>query len=156
DGALLYQVGYCREMVEGKPDGRRETWNEAATLLAQEVGARGGATLEKLYDLSVIHADRKKRDTMKQDSRQAIEQYEKGPNPNALSGEDWFRLGRLHDLLVEPSEAEAAYRRAVSVFTRTNEGSAVYRSLALVKAAEFDVRMLRYRLAADELDQALK
>src|SRR5262249_44758694 len=116
DGALLYQMGYCREVVEGKPDGRRETWNEAAPLLTQEVAARGGATVEKLYDLSVIHADRKEWDTLKQYARQAVEQYEKGPNPNALSGEDWFRLGRLHDLLVEPSEAEAAYRRSVSVF----------------------------------------
>jgi tetratricopeptide (TPR) repeat protein len=156
DGALLYQLGYCREVVEGKPDGRRETWSQAATLLTQEVAARGGATLEKLYDLSVIHGDRKEWDTMKQYARQAIEQYEKGPNPNALSGEDWFRLGRLHDLLVEPSESEAAYRRSVSVFTKTNDGSAVYRSLVLAKVAELDIRMLRYRLAADEFDQALK
>jgi len=64
-----------------------------------------------------------------------IEQFEKGSNPNALSGEDWFRLGRLHDLLVEPSEAEAAYRRSVSAFTKEKSGSAIYRSLALAKVA---------------------
>ncbi len=156
DGALLYQLGYCREVVEGKPEGRRETWNEAGALLAQEVAQQGGSSLEKLYDLSVIHSDRKEWDTMKQYARQAIEQFEKGPNPNALSGEDWFRLGRLHDLLVEPSEAEAAYRRSVSAFTKENEGSAIYRSLALAKAGEFDMQMMRYRLAAEEFDQALK
>jgi len=156
DGALLYQIGYCREVVEGKPDGRRETWTQAAGLLRLEVDAHGGASLEKLYDLTVIYADRKEWDSMKQYGRQAIEQYEKGPNPNALSGEDWFRLGRVHDLLVEPSESEAAYRRSVSIFTKTNEGSPVYRSLALAKAADLDVRMLRYRLAADEFDQAVK
>ncbi len=156
DGTLLYQMGYCREVVEGKPDGRRETWNEAGALLAQEVAQRGGASLEKLYDLSVIHSDRKEWDTMKQYARQAIEQFEKGSNPNALSGEDWFRLGRLHDLLVEPSEAEAAYRRSVSVFTKEKEGSAIYRSLALAKVGEYDVHMVRYRAAAEEFDQALK
>ena len=156
DGTLLYQIGYCREVVEGKPEGRLESWSQAGTVLAQEIATRGGATLERLYDLSVIHADRKEWDAMKQYGRQAIEQYEKGPNPNALSGEDWFRLGRLHDLLVEPSEAEAAYRRSISAFARTNEGGAIYRSLALAKVGELDLRMLRYRLAAEEFDEALK
>ncbi len=156
DGTLLYQLGYCREVVEGKPDGRRETWNEAGALLAQEVAQRDGSSLEKLYDLSVIHSDRKEWDTMKQYARQAIEQFEKGSNPNALAGEDWFRLGRLHDLLVEPSEAEAAYRRSVSAFTKEKEGSAIYRSLALAKVGEFDMHALRYRAAAEEFDQSLK
>jgi tetratricopeptide (TPR) repeat protein len=155
DGTLLYQLGYCREVVEGKPDGRRETWNEARALLTQEISQKDGATLERLYDLSVIHADRQEWDVMKQYARQAIEQYEKGPNPNALSGEDWFRLGRLHDLLVEPSEAEASYRRSVSAFVNEKDASSVYRSLALAKAGEFDMRMARYRLAAEEFDQAL-
>jgi len=156
DGTLLYQLGYCREVLEGKPDGRREMWSEAGALLAQEVAQRGGSSLERLYELSVIHSDRKEWDTMKQYARQAIEQFEKGPDPNALSGEDWFRLGRLHDLVVEPSEAEAAYRRSVSVFTKKDEGSAIYRSLALAKVGEFDIHMMRYRLAAEEFDQALK
>jgi tetratricopeptide (TPR) repeat protein len=156
DGTLLYQLGYCREVVEGKPEGRRETWIEAGTLLAREVARQGGSSLEKLYDLAVIHSDRKEWDTMKQYARQGIEQYEKGPDPNGLSGEDWFRLGRLHDLVVEPSEAEAAYRRSVSVFTKEKEGSAIYQSLALAKVGEFDMRMMRYRLAAEEFDQALK
>jgi tetratricopeptide (TPR) repeat protein len=156
DGTLLYQLGYCREVVEGKPDGRRETWNEAGTLLAQEVTRRGGSSLERLYDLSVIHSDRQEWDTMKQYARQAIEQFEKGSNPNELSGEDWFRLGRLHDLLVEPSEAEAAYRRSVSAFTKEKEGSPIYQSLALAKVGDYDLRMVRYRVAAEEFDLALK
>jgi tetratricopeptide (TPR) repeat protein len=156
DGILLYQLGYCRESVEGKPDGRREIWNEAQPLLAREVSRPGGATLERLYDLSVIHSDRHEWDTMKQYARQAIEQFEKGPNPNDLDGEDWFRLGRLHDLMIEPSEAEAAYRRSVSAFARDKGSSAIYRSLSLAKVAEFDFQIARYRLAADEFDEALK
>jgi tetratricopeptide (TPR) repeat protein len=155
DGPFLYQLGYCREIVEGKPDGRLETWNEARALLTQEVSQKDGATLERLYDLSVIHADRKEWDTMKQYARQAIEQFEKGPDPNALSGEDWFRLGRLHDLLTEPSEAEASYRRSVSVFVTEKEGSAIYHSLALTKVGEFDMHMARYLQAAGDFDQAL-
>src|SRR3989449_2053662 len=156
DGLLLYQMGYCREAVEGRPDGRRETWNEAQPVLVEEVSRPGGASLERLYDLAVIHSDQHEWDTMKQYARQAIEQFEKGSNPNALSGEDWFRLGRLHDLLVEPSEAEAAYRRSVSAFTKEKAGSAIYRSLALAKVGEYDVHMVRYRAAAEEFDQALK
>jgi tetratricopeptide (TPR) repeat protein len=156
DGTLLYQLGYCREAVEGKPEGRREIWSAAQSLLAQEISQPGGPTLEKLYDLSVIHSDRQEWDTMKQYARQAVEQFEKGPNPNALNGEDWFRLGRLHDLMVEPSDAEAAYRRSVSAFAKSQEGSAIYRSLALAKVGEFDMHMARYTLAADEFDEAVK
>jgi tetratricopeptide (TPR) repeat protein len=156
DGILLYQLGYCREAVEGKPEGRREVWNEAQPVLVREVAMPAGATLERLYDLAVIHSDRHEWDTMTQYARQAIEQSEKGPDPNALSGEDWFRLGRLHDLVVEPSAAEAAYRRSVSVFARTKDGSAIYRSLSLAKVAELDFKMARYPLAADGFSEALK
>jgi tetratricopeptide (TPR) repeat protein len=156
DGVLFYQLGYCRESVEGKPEGRREIWSEAEPLLAREISQPKGATLERLYDLAVIHADRREWDTMKQYARQAIEQFEKGPNPNDLDGGDWFRLGRLHDLMVEPSEAEAAYRRSVSDFARAKEGSAIYRSLALAKVAELDFQIARYRVAAEEFDEAVK
>jgi len=156
DGLLLYQMGYCREAVEGRPDGRRETWNEAQPVLVEEVSRPGGASLERLYDLAVIHSDRHEWDKMNQYARQAIEQFEKGPNPNALSGEDWFRLGRLHDLVVEPSEAEAAYRRSVSVFARTQDGSLIYRSLVLAKVAELDFHLERYAQAAKGFDEALR
>src|SRR5213594_627532 len=155
DGLLLYQMGYCREAVEGRPDGRRETWNEAQPVLVEEVSRPGGASLERLYDLAVIHSDRHEWDKMNQYARQAIEQFEKGPDPNALSGEDWFRLGRLHDLLTEPSEAEASYRRSVSVFVTEKGGSVIYHSLALTKVGEFDMHMARYLPAAEDFDQAL-
>ena len=156
DGLLLYQMGYCREAVEGRPDGRRETWNEAQPVLVEEVSRPGGASLERLYDLAVIHSDQHEWDKMNQYARQAIEQFEKGPNPNALSGEGWFRLGRLHDLVVEPSEAEAAYRRSVSVFARTQDGSLIYRSLVLAKVAELDFHLERYAQAAKGFDEALR
>src|SRR6185295_16200466 len=58
DGVLLYQLGFCREVVEGKPDGRREVWKDAEPVLLREIGQPGGATLERLYDLAVIHSDR--------------------------------------------------------------------------------------------------
>ena len=156
EGVLLYQLGYCREAVEGRPDGRRETWKEAEPILAREIGAPDGATLERLYDLTVIHSDREEWDAVNQFARQAIERFEKGPDPNALSGQDWFRLGRLHDLLVEPSEAEAAYRRSVSAFARATGGSVIYRSLALAKVAELDLQRAKYPVAASGFDEALK
>src|SRR5262249_10582830 len=156
DGILLYKLGYCRGAVDGRPEGRGEIWKTAEPLLVQEIGKPAGATLERLYGLAVIYSDRKEWDKMKQYAGQAVEQYEKGPNPNSLTGEDWFRLGRLHDFLIETSEAEAAYRRAVSSFSRSQGGSTTYRSLALSKVAEFDMKMARYTLAASEFDEALK
>jgi tetratricopeptide (TPR) repeat protein len=156
DGVLLYQLGFCREAVDGKPEGRRETWKEAEPLLVREIGQPDGATLERLYDLAVIHSDRQEWDAMNQYARQAIEQYEKGPDPNALTGQDWFRLGRLHDLVNEFSESEAAYRRSVSAFAKTQGGGAIYRSLALAKVAELDLQMARYPVAAERFDEALK
>src|SRR6267143_832452 len=113
DGTLLYQIGYCREVVEGKADARKEIWREAEAALAKEVAAPEGATVERLYELTVIASDRGDFESMTRLARQAVDRHEKGPDPNALAGEDWFRLGRLHDFLSEASEAEAAYRRGV-------------------------------------------
>lgn len=156
DGTLLYQLGYCREVVEGQPEPRRETWREAEPVLAQEVSQAGGATLERLYYLTVIQSDSGNFETMTRYARQAVEQFEKGPNPNALGGEDWFRLGRLHDFLSEASQAEAAYRRSVSAFTKAKGGVASYRSLALARVADYDLTAGHYPIAAAGFDEALK
>ena len=156
DGILLYQLGYCREVAEHKPDVRKETWKQAEPLLAREISQTGGATLERLYYLTVISSDQGVYDRMTQYARQAVEQYEKGPDPNALNGDDWFRLGRLHDFLQESSEAEAAYRRSASVFSKSKGGNGSYHSLALAKVGDFDMNAGRYPSAAEEFDEALK
>ena len=156
DGTLLYQLGYCREVVEKSPEPRREAWREAEAILAREVAQPEGATLERLYYLTVIHSDTDRFDAMTQYARQAVEQFEKGPNPNALTGEDWFRLGRLHDFLSEASLAEAAYRRSVSAYSNSKGGAASYHSLALARVADYDLIAGHYSKAAEEFDQALK
>jgi len=156
DGSLLYQLGYCREAVEKSPDPRRQTWGEAEPLLVQEIAQPGGATLERLYYLTVIYSDTDRYDSMTQYARQAVEQFEKGPNPNALGGEDWFRLGRLHDFLSEESLAEAAYRRSVSAYSDGKGGAASYHSLALARVGDYDLKAGHYAKAADAFDQALK
>jgi tetratricopeptide (TPR) repeat protein len=156
DGTLLYQLGFCREVVEHSPEPRRETWREAEPLLAQEIVQTGGATLERLYYLTVIHSDTDRFDDMTKYARQAVEQFEKGPNPNGLGGEDWFRLGRLHDFLSEASLAEAAYRRSVSAFSKAKGGAASYRSLALARVADYDLAAGHFPNAAEEFDEALK
>jgi len=156
DGILLYQLGYCREVVEHEPDVRKETWKQAEPVLRREISQPGGATLERLYYLTVVSSDQAAYDRMAQYARQAVEQFEKGPSPNTLSGEDWFRLGRLHDHLQEASEAEAAYRRSVSVFSKSPGGNGSYRSLALAKVGEFELNARHYPSAAEEFDEALK
>ncbi|HEU4401077.1 MAG TPA: hypothetical protein VFT43_03150 [Candidatus Polarisedimenticolia bacterium] len=156
DGALLYQIGFLREVVEGKTDERDRTWGEAEPLLEKEIAAAGGATLERLYYLTKINSARGEFDRMRQFGRQAVEQFEKGPSPNTLTGQDWFRLGRVHDLMEEVSEAEAAYRRAMSSFAGTPGTNVAYQTLSLLRVGDLDYSAGRYTGAADEYDQVLK
>ena len=156
DGTVLYQLGYCRHVVDGKPEARKSAWKEAEPLLETEVAAPGGATLERLYYLTVITSDEGRFDRMTQHARQAVEQFEKGPDPNALTGDDWFRLGRLHDFLNEPSEAEAAYRRSVSAYSKKPAANAAYHALALARVGDLDYQQARYDTAAGFYEEALK
>jgi tetratricopeptide (TPR) repeat protein len=155
-GTLLYMIGFCRERVEGNVEARRSVWMEAEPLLEAEIEGPGGATLDRLYYLTVINADQNEADRMTQYARQAVEQHEKGPDPNALSGEDWFRLGRIHDFLDESSESEAAYRRAVSAFGRDPQANPAYHALSLVKVADADFKAGRHAPAAAGYDRVLK
>lgn len=155
DGRITYQIGYCREIVEGNADARRAAWKEAEPLLEAEVAHEKGATLERLYYLTSINNDQGEFDRVRQYARQAIEQYEKGMEARTLTGEDWFRLGRMHDFLSEVSEAEGAYRRAVSAFDRVPAQNPAYHSLALVRVGDLDFDGGRLPEAADAYDRAL-
>jgi tetratricopeptide (TPR) repeat protein len=155
NGILLYQLGYCRQVVEGKTEERKTVWKEARPLLEKEVAATGGATLERLYYLTVICSDDQAYDGMTQYARQAVEQFEKGPDPNGLTGDDWFRLGRLHDFLQEASEAEASYRRALSSYRKSKGTGTAYEALTLAKVGDLDYHQARFADAADEYDRAV-
>jgi len=154
DGTLLYQIGYCREVVGNDPAGRQQAWTEAEPVLEKEVKAPGGATLERLYYLTVINGNQSDAGTMRQYALQGIELSEQGPDPNALSGEDWFRVGRLHDFLQEESPAEAAYRRALSAFEKRPAVNPSYRALVLIKVGDLEYGTAHYELAAKEWDEA--
>ncbi len=156
NGTLLYQLGFCRLLVDKKDEERQAAWNEAEPLLNKEIAAPNGATLERLYYLTVISSARNEFDRMTQYARQGIEQYEKGPSANALSGDDWFRLGRLHDLLTEASAAEAAYRLAVSAYAKASVSNPAYHALALVRVADLNYEAERYVEAAGQYDEARK
>jgi tetratricopeptide (TPR) repeat protein len=154
DGRLTYQVGYCREVVERNVEARQQAWQAAEPLLQAEVARENGATLERLYYLTSINASQDDAEKMVQYARQGVEQYEKGPNPNALTGEDWFRLGRMRDFLREESEAEAAYRRAVSAFARVPAQNPAYHALALIRVADIDYQSGRMAEAGEAYDRA--
>jgi tetratricopeptide (TPR) repeat protein len=156
DGTIVYQIGYCQEVVEGKSEARQAAWREARTLLEKEVSDPGGATLERLYYLAKINSDEGDFERMRQYALQGVEQFEKGPDANALTGEDWFRLGRMHDFLSEPSESEATYRRSVSAFTRTPDANPIYRALALARVADLDLPAGGFESAAAGYAEALK
>ncbi len=156
-GTLLYQLGYCIFAVEGNDDERRSHWEEAIPLLEKELSGPEGATLDRLYYLAAIHMSHGDLDAMRRFSRRAVDEIEKGPDLISLDGEDWFRLARIHDWLNEPSEAEAAYRRAVSAFSADGPaGNPAYQTLALAHVADLDFLNLRYRSAAGSYDEALK
>ena len=92
---------------------------------------------------------------MQEYARQAINQIEQGPDAGKLGGEDWFRLGRLHEFLEERSESEAAYRRAVSAFRDHPAANPSYQALALAAVAARDLEARRFTEAAAGYDQAL-
>ena len=155
-GPRLYQLGFTIERVEGSGDDRRRLWEEARPLLEQEIASPEGATLERFYYLAVIYLNEGDSDGMSRFARRAIDEIEKGPDVSALDGESWFRLARLHDFLLEASEAEAAYRRAVSSFRKAPAVNPAYQGLALAQVADLDFMHLRYRGAAEGYDQALE
>ena len=156
NGTLLYQIGFCHQVVDRKPDEQKSAWTEARALLQKEIAEPGGATLERLYYLTKICSSQDQFDLMTQYARQGVEQYEKGPSANALSGDDWFRIGRLHEFLREDSAAEASYHRAVSAYSKRPDANPTYRALALIRVADYAYDALRLREAAPSYDEALR
>jgi tetratricopeptide (TPR) repeat protein len=156
DGASVYQLGYCRYEIDRDAGARRTIWGEAEPLLDREIQTAGAATLERLYYLTSINASENDMEAVRKYARRAIEVGEKDGDPNALSGEDWFRLGRMHDFLGENSDAEAAYRRSVSAFERIPAKNPTYRALARVRVADQMLRDQRFDEAAAAYDEASK
>jgi tetratricopeptide (TPR) repeat protein len=155
-GTLLYQIGFCKTAVPGgTADAKKPYWAEARPLLEKEITTPGGATLDRLYYLTVISYDLGELEVMAKYAHQAVDTIEKGPDPNRLSGDDWFRIGRLHDFLRESSEAEAAYRRAVSAFAKTPAANPSYEALSLVRVADLDYEAHRFNDAAEGYTRAL-
>ncbi|HET6278369.1 MAG TPA: hypothetical protein VFG08_06275 [Candidatus Polarisedimenticolia bacterium] len=156
-GTLLYQLGYCAFVVEVDEGKRQALWEAAVPLLEQELSAPQGVTLERLYYLAAIHMSNGDHEAMRRFSRRAVDEIEMGPDMTQLDGEAWFRLARIHDWLNEPSEAEAAYRRAVSAFRADGPAdNPAYQSLALVRVADLDFLSLRYQAAVLNYDDAFK
>jgi tetratricopeptide (TPR) repeat protein len=155
-GTLLYKIGYCRSVVGGaQATSKNALWAKAKPLLEKEIAEPGGATLERLYYLSVINRDQGELEMMRKYARQAVDTIEKGPNPNALTGDDWFRLGRVHDFLQEASEAEAAYRRAVSDYGKTPAANPAYQALSLAQVGDYDFQAHHWNDAAADYTKAL-
>jgi tetratricopeptide (TPR) repeat protein len=156
-GTLLYEIGYARGAVGGA-DGveqKKQMWSQAEPLLESEVAVPGGATLDRLYYLTVMNYEKGDQDAVHKFAQQGIDQIENGPDAQHLSGEDWFRIGRLHEILNQASESEAAHRRAVSAFRDKPAVNPTYQALALVAVGGHDFEGHRFKDAATEFDQAL-
>jgi hypothetical protein len=154
-GTLLYEIGYAKGAADpAHADEKKRLWAEAEPLLAQEITAPGGATLDRYYYLTVINFDQAESDKVSEYAHQAVNQIEMGPEAGKLGGEDWFRLGRLHEFLNEASESEAAYRRAVSAFRDHPAPNPTYQALALASVGSRDFEARRFVDAAAEFNQA--
>ncbi|MFQ5877080.1 MAG: tetratricopeptide repeat protein [Acidobacteriota bacterium] len=155
-GPLMYRLGYCMLAVEGDRGAMMETWEEAERLLEAEIEGPAGATLEGLYYLAKINADQLEDERMREYARRGVEEFERDADPNSLTGEDWFRLGRMHEFLGQRSQAEAAYRRALSRLGRDPSANPIYYSLVLMWTADLDFKEGRYAQAAGAYDAALR
>ena len=155
-GTLLYEIGYAKGAVDtSHGTEKKRLWAEAEPLLEQEIASPGGATLDRYYYLTVINFDQAEGAKVQEYARQAINQFQMGPDAAKLGGEEWFRLGRLHEFLDEPSESEAAYRRAVSAFRERPAANPTYQALSLAAVAGRDLQARRFSEAAAQYDQAL-
>ncbi|HKQ96644.1 MAG TPA: hypothetical protein VJV75_02090 [Candidatus Polarisedimenticolia bacterium] len=157
-GTLLYQIGFAKGAQDpATAQGvRHPYWVEARPLLEKEIAEPQGATLERLYYLSVIAFDDADEAGMNTFARKAVDTIEKPGEGSGLDGEDWFRLARLHDFLREPSEAEAAYRRALSAFRKVPALNPTYQALTLARVGDLDYDSKRFDLALEGYDEALK
>ena len=155
DGALLYRVGFVEHLLDADHEKKMRTWGEAERLLEAEIATEGNATLERLYYLSKINAEQYDHDVMRRSARLAVEKFEDEGDPVLLSGADWYRLGYLHELMNDASRAEAAYRRAGSIFEKQSGGQEVYRALASALIADLDFDGGRYERAAGAYDRAV-
>jgi tetratricopeptide (TPR) repeat protein len=157
-GTLLYQIGFAKgaQNPATAPGVRHPFWVEARPLLEKEIAAPGGVTLDRLYYLTVIAFDDADVEGMEKFARQAVDTIEKGTEGTNLDGEDWFRLARMHDFLREPSEAEAAYRRALSAFRKVPAQNPTYQALTLARVGDLDYEEKHFEDALEEYDEALK
>lgn len=156
-GTLLYQIGFAKgaQNPASAATVRHPFWSEARPLLEKEIAAPGGATLDRLYYLAVIAFDEADHQGMEKYARQAVDTIEKGDAGPRLNGEDWFRLARLHDFLREPSEAEAAYRRALSAFRKVPALNPTYQALTLARVGDLDYDDKRFEEALTAYEEAL-
>ncbi len=154
DGGLLFRIGFARYVSDRDRDALMQTWGEAERLIETEIASGDGVKLEHLYYLSKINLDQYDYDAMRRYARRAVERYEEGGDPGTLEGADWFRLGRLHEYLNEASKAEAAYRRAHSMFQQENSRRDAYRALTAAWIADLDFRNGHYERAATGYDES--
>ena len=155
DGALLYRIGFVEYLLDADREKQMRTWGEAERLLEAEIASTGDATLDRLFYLAKINAEQYEDEVMRGFARRAVEKFEDEGTPDLLSGADWYRLGYLHELMNDASRAEAAYRRAGSIFERQPEGQQIYRALASALVADLDFDGGRYGRAAGAYDRAV-
>ena len=155
DGALLYRVGFVEYLLDADGEKQMRTWGEAERLLEAEIAATGDATLDGLYYLAKINAEQFEFDVMRRFAALAVEKFEDAGNPASLSGADWYRLGYLHELMNDASRAEAAYRRAGSIFEKQPDGQQIYRALASALIADLAFDGGQYERAAGAYDRAV-
>ena len=148
-GELFYRLAYIYDM-KSLPEKSRSFREKAAPLLERDAVSKEG-TLEIWYYLAANYANLGRPEEMGKAARKGIEGYAEARD---LSGEDQFRLGRLHQFAEDGTRSALAYRRAVEAFEKEKSPNPVFYGLALQADARTDFQSRRYADASRKLQQA--
>jgi len=149
DGQVFYRLAYIYE-VKGQPDKVRSAREKAEPLLARQAASEGG-TLEDSYYLTALYAGLQRAEDMRKAAEAGVKKFGQRSD---LSGEDLFRLGRLHQFAGRGELAAAAYRKATEAMAKEPDPNPILFALALISDAGTDLQARRYTEAAQKLEKA--
>jgi hypothetical protein len=149
DGELYYRLGYLYDQ-DGAAD-KAKAFREKAAPLLEKQAAQKKATVSAYYYLAALYANLARPEDARRTAQRGVERF---GGDAKLSGEDLFRLGRLHHFAGQAEGGAAAYHRAVEAFGRQKDSNPVLYALALTADAQSDFLARRFADAARKMEQA--
>ncbi|HEV8374767.1 MAG TPA: tetratricopeptide repeat protein [Candidatus Polarisedimenticolia bacterium] len=149
DGRIWYQLAYIYDQ-KGDAAKAADFRQKAEPLLSQRVSSAGG-TVEDAYCLTALYNSQQRLEEVRKTAQAGLKKFAARRD---LDGEDWFRLGRLHQFAGNGELAAGAYRKASEKMEMEKDASPVLFALALVSDAGTDLQSRRFDDAARKLEKA--